>query len=115
MKIFLNAEIKGSSHIVNQILQQLYEIRDWWRTQRLLHIYSSSILVSYDAQYLSQSHITDNYNLRINDKCLMKSSYVRVALIDFAHCVPANYEIDSNYIAGIENVVKMFENILAEL
>ncbi|KAF5287152.1 hypothetical protein FQA39_LY16030 [Lamprigera yunnana] len=45
----------------------------------------------------------------------MSDTWATVKMIDFAHVYPQDYnEIDSNYLEGIESVVKLFEDILSE-
>lgn len=41
--------------------------------------------------------------------------WANVKIIDFAHTFPANgNEVDSNYLEGIDNLVKIFEGFLDE-
>ena len=46
----------------------------------------------------------------MNSKNLSKS--IRVRLIDFAHVFPANGERDDNFLFGLENILRLFENSL---
>lgn len=44
-----------------------------------------------------------------------KKEWAIVKMIDFAHAFPAEEDsLDTNYLFGIENLVKMFEEFLKE-
>lgn len=74
-----------------------------WLKQTVVHIYSSSLLFAYDAHHLELSITTKVIgNIR---------SCINVMMIDFAHVVPANNTLDSNYIAGLKNLIKLLEDI----
>lgn len=58
-----------------------------------------------------------DYTLILDDLITEKKSeiWATVKMIDFAHVFPAeNLDIDSNYLNGIENLVKLFEDLLME-
>lgn len=77
---------------VKSFLHTLREIQVWFQNQRLYHFYSSSLLFAYD-EHRSQVH-----------------------MIDFAHVVPAtDNNLDSNYLGGLNNIIKLFLTILEEL
>jgi hypothetical protein len=63
----------------------------------------------------------ENYTFQLNDlksadKPSGKEEWVQVKMIDFAHAFPSvNDELDTNYLEGIENLVKLFESLLEEM
>lgn len=87
-----------SKIVAEEILFQLVKVQDWWRSQRVYHMYSSSILLTYDAQALDP-----NFQYSHLNRC------VRVLLIDFAHVVPANGILDLNYLYGLDNFIETFK------
>lgn len=55
-KIFLNAEYGLSRSLLMQILSELWSIQKWARTQKSIRLYSSSILIAYDARRLKETY-----------------------------------------------------------
>lgn len=51
-KQFLNAEYGLSRTLLMQILSELWSIQKWARTQKSIRLYSSSLLIAYDARRL---------------------------------------------------------------
>ncbi|XP_065364597.1 inositol polyphosphate multikinase [Calliphora vicina] len=49
---FLNAEHKVCRPLVQEVLKQLYRIREWFKHQTVLHFYASSLLIIYDCEAL---------------------------------------------------------------
>lgn len=164
LRLFLNFHIGICRPLILAILNELWSIQKWCKTQTSIHLYSSSILIIYDAKRLKQFLIQNNnrknikncmntngsnlydYTLpsEINNKTKNEfknlthctnlkntthnghsnneqniienfefSSYVK--MIDFAHAFPSeDHKIDSNYLFGIENLVRIFEEFLEE-
>lgn len=52
LKIFLNAESGLSRTLLMQILSSLWSIQKWARNQKSIRLYSSSLLIAYDARRL---------------------------------------------------------------
>lgn len=52
IKIFLNAQTSVCQPLVREVLRQLNDIRTWFREQKLLHFYASSLLIVYDHSVL---------------------------------------------------------------
>lgn len=52
LKLFLNAEHGLCRALLVQLLSILWSIQRWARSQRSMKLYSSSILLAYDARYL---------------------------------------------------------------
>lgn len=63
MKIFLNADTQLSRLLLMKFLSTLYSIQQWARTQTTLRLYSSSLLLAYDAKRL-RAQIFCNRNNR---------------------------------------------------
>ncbi|XP_050310974.1 inositol polyphosphate multikinase [Anthonomus grandis grandis] len=62
-------------------------------------------------------HRKQNYTSMLDDLCCESKSEVwaTAKLIDFAHVYPSDsVDVDKNYLEGVENLVKMFEDFLAE-
>lgn len=108
-----------SGEMMLAILRKLRPILFWWRSQRSVHIYSSSVFIAYDAAALRYSRpaVVDPsagvYERHIAAKKYkpFDTSAVRVHLIDFAHVNPANGKMDKNYIRGFENLVYLVEQV----
>lgn len=89
------SEIYGGS---NGILAQLLELKAWFETQTLYHLYSSSVLMFYE-----------------NESVLMKGgddARARVKLIDFAHSFDGSGVIDHNFLGGLCSFIKLIQDIL---
>lgn len=86
------------------MLHQLLNILGWWQTQRVYHMYSSSLLLTYDAVTLDPCNNASDIK-----------TCVRVLLIDFAHVLPANGTLDLNYLNGLDNFVEIFKSLINEL
>lgn len=183
LKIFLNCENGTMCRpLLMQLLTGLWKVHQWARTNKALRIYSSSLLLAYDARRLrnviqssrknsSSSSLngspiflqktptsadrtgiftwpnqpTDNVqqvyrkvqrchsakNNYDEDLKSIKENYgfmldnlidgheikewAFVKMIDFAHVFPAEGDSpDSNYLFGVENLVKVFEDFLKE-
>lgn len=53
IQLFLNAQHKVCRPLIQELLRQLYKIRDWFSKQKLLHFYASSLLIVYDYEALN--------------------------------------------------------------
>lgn len=54
LKIFLNAHAGLNRALITKLLTSLWQIQNWARKQRHIHLYSSSLLLVYDARRLKQ-------------------------------------------------------------
>lgn len=101
-KTFLNfnSGYLGLDQLVQSFIVQLDHIRRYFQTQKHYHFYSSSVLLAYDAETLTNDK--DTYPV------------LRVSLIDFAHVTPANGQIDLNYLQGITNLWTLFRTQLLQ-
>ncbi|EDW77696.2 uncharacterized protein Dwil_GK24631 [Drosophila willistoni] len=108
MALFFNASTSdskaqavGSEVLLREILRQLREILDWFKHQRQLHFYASSLLICYDGSQLSHAKSS-----------MLPSDWIRVRMIDFAHVYPAeNGQPDENYMFGLESLIEVVESI----
>lgn len=136
LKIFLNADIRLFRPLITKILNKLYDIQNWAHEQRQFHIYSSSVLISYDAKRLKEllglktipplTAVTGCLSpndvgveleemISTDGACDRLDDWVQVKMIDFAHIFPAeNGEADLNYIYGIDHLVSIFETLLTD-
>lgn len=122
--------------LLNQLLQQLHAIRDWFNEQRTLHFYASSLLIAYDYENLQpfiKSHNSARslprdtsavipgdskeyfYDAFSSITSLSKSDnirqFIKVRMIDFAHVYPSiDRSADANYMFGLENLINILEN-----
>ncbi|KAL1115001.1 hypothetical protein AAG570_007824, partial [Ranatra chinensis] len=95
----------GLGHLLrDKFIEKLEELLQWWQIQRIYHIYSSSILLLYDAQDLEQ--------YLVKTKALESLPLVRVYMIDFAHTFPAyDHQVDHNYINGLCSLIQILKNL----
>lgn len=73
--MFLNADTQLSKLLLTKFLSTLWSIQTWARTQTSLRLYSSSLLLTYDAKRL-KSQIFCNRNYRNNSTMSSRSSSV---------------------------------------
>lgn len=118
-KLFLNADTKLYRPLISKMLSTLQKIRNWALMQRKFCLYSSSVLLAYDAkrlkeficrhdEFLKQLTCDEMVSVHGGDA----SDWIQVKMIDFAHQFPNDGAPDENYINGIEHLVKIFEDIL---
>lgn len=80
------------------------------RTHSLINNYDK------DLQSMKENYMFQLHDLKSADKPLSKEEWVQVKMIDFAHAFPSlNGDLDTNYLEGIENLVKLFESLLEEV
>uniref|UniRef100_A0A336LRK6 Kinase n=1 Tax=Culicoides sonorensis TaxID=179676 RepID=A0A336LRK6_CULSO len=118
-KLFLNADTKLHRPLISKILCSLQKIKNWALNQRKLYLYSSSVLIAYDAKRLKEficapskfmKELTCDELVSVRED---PSNWIQVKMIDFAHQFPNEDGLpDTNYIHGIEHLVKIFEDIL---
>lgn len=182
LRIFLNSEAGLSRGLLMQFLSGLWKVQKWARTQKLVKLYSSSLLLVYDArrlrnslqcskkngalispgnsnlslqeqgvngtgtpfqfpverkisepvqcyQRVQRSHssqnnfdkdlqsIPRNYNFMMDNLIAMDENkeWAFIKMIDFAHVFPSEDDtLDTNYLFGVDNLVKLFEEFLKE-
>jgi len=85
--------LSGTSHplaVVDEFLQRLRSIANWFERQRRFHFYSSSLLLIYES----------------DEK---RGPKIDVRMIDFSH-VFNDTTLDTNYMFGITNLIKHFDS-----
>lgn len=81
-------------------LEKLHPIQSLFQSQTTYNLYGSSLLFVYDAAACDE---IDEARIR-NSVCLK--------MIDFAHVWPAEGKLDTNYLHGVDNLIKLFEKVL---
>lgn len=102
--------------LLKEVLRQLEQILTWFRGQRLLHFYASSLLICYDYSRLGgsgkSSHLLNGHHFK-EDK---PSDWVKVRMIDFAHVYPADQALpDENYTFGLNSLIAVVHAILHQI
>ncbi|CAH1125085.1 unnamed protein product [Ceutorhynchus assimilis] len=107
--------LKAPNRIVHMdSLRQAPTNRNAW--QKSIHALkrTHSFQNDYDKDV---QHKKDNYNLILDDLCCETKSEVwaTAKMIDFAHVYTSDSaDADKNYLEGVNNLIKMFEDFLAE-
>ncbi|XP_050072055.1 inositol hexakisphosphate kinase 3-like [Anopheles maculipalpis] len=121
--LYLNATEDGrvSRTLLDQLLHDLYLIRDWARKQTNFRLYSSSVLLVYDAAQLEDKPAAEENRSEPQRERLTNSNgtllTARARMIDFAHAFPTEScevdTVDENYLQGVDSLVEIFEQFLA--
>uniref|UniRef100_A0A182WD30 Kinase n=1 Tax=Anopheles minimus TaxID=112268 RepID=A0A182WD30_9DIPT len=115
--LYLNATEDGrvSRLLLEQFLHDLHLIRDWARKQTMFRLYSSSVLLVYDAARLVEPNRSELQRESLTNSHGTRS--VRARMIDFAHAFPTESSeadtVDENYLQGVDSLVDIFEQFLA--
>uniref|UniRef100_A0AAG5DWF3 Kinase n=1 Tax=Anopheles atroparvus TaxID=41427 RepID=A0AAG5DWF3_ANOAO len=121
--LFLNANKNGKLQrkLIDHFLRELALIENWARTQTAFRLYSSSVLLIYDAARLDSADQERQDVLGFNsdhtETTDTRSGWVKAKIIDFAHAFPADEApgtVDYNYLQGIESLVGIFRQFLAD-
>uniref|UniRef100_A0A182QXY6 Kinase n=1 Tax=Anopheles farauti TaxID=69004 RepID=A0A182QXY6_9DIPT len=111
-QLYLNATDDGrlSRLLLEHFLSDLERIRSWARKQTAYRLYSSSVLLVYDAARLGLDTGQDRQGTR--------SLSAKARMIDFAHAFPTDESteadsVDDNYLQGVESLMGIFEQFLA--
>ncbi|KAK4354412.1 hypothetical protein RND71_026606 [Anisodus tanguticus] len=78
------------------ILSQLLELKAWFEDQTIYHLYSCSILVSFEKELALEG----------------KDPGAQIKLIDFAHVYEGRGVIDHNFLGGLCSLIKFISEIL---
>lgn len=120
-RLFLNADLALYRPLVARILASLKDIQHWAHNQREFNIYSSSVLIVYDAKRLKEMIDTKalppaNLHLQLEPAATSKvTEWIHVKMIDFAHTfLNEDGTADLNYIEGVNHLVEIFERLLQE-
>ncbi|KAK6031581.1 hypothetical protein OSTOST_02269 [Ostertagia ostertagi] len=81
------------SGLISEALSKLDRVRQWFAKQTSFHFYASSLLFVYE-----------------NDST--KPPNVQLVMIDFSHVFPSNNQLDTNYIAGLNELHSKVKSIL---
>jgi len=80
-------------------VRKLRDIYEFYSQQRSFHIFGSSLLFVYDAKSVIEASSEED----LEEAVVLK-------MIDFAHVYPANGEADSNYIRGLDNLIRIIDS-----
>lgn len=108
LKQFFNYPCGVSSIILKHITSQMADLLDWWNSQKVIHVYSSSLLLVYDAGKLKEM-VSGTVK---REELAADGSWVKIRMIDFAHVVPAYGAKDENYISGLSNLIAILKSIM---
>ncbi|KAI5059932.1 hypothetical protein GOP47_0024352 [Adiantum capillus-veneris] len=75
------------------IIKQLSELRSWFAVQTSYHFFSSSILLMYESNGLTQ------------DGPAQESMHGTVKLVDFAHVLMDQEAADENFLQGLDSLI----------
>jgi len=81
-------------------VEELQKIQALFQEQTRFHLFGSSLLFVYDAAACNN----------LTKEQLRKSTTVK--MIDFAHVWPAEGELDTNYLNGVDNLIALFQKML---
>ncbi|XP_030565540.1 inositol polyphosphate multikinase [Drosophila novamexicana] len=117
---FFNVNLQASDVLLREVLRQLRSIRAWFKRQRLLHFYASSLLICYDFEQLQRLAKGGNSSKQLSngyhpDPALPTTAnqWIRVRCIDFAHIFPAeDAQPDHNYMFGLQSLIDIVETML---
>ena len=85
---------------LKETIRKLAQIKDFFSKQTTYHFYSSSIVVTYEANL---EELIEN-NRENKQQSLLVDELVRVKMIDFAHVLGDRRCIDHNYLFGLEKL-----------
>uniref|UniRef100_A0A182P1F1 Kinase n=1 Tax=Anopheles epiroticus TaxID=199890 RepID=A0A182P1F1_9DIPT len=107
--LYLNATEDGrlSRTLLLQFLSDLYLVRDWARRQTAFRLYSSSVLLVYDAARLQRwSQNSTCPSQPLLQRTSQPGLGIKARMIDFAHAFPTESteadSVDENYLQGIK-------------
>jgi 1D-myo-inositol-tetrakisphosphate 5-kinase/inositol-polyphosphate multikinase len=94
---FYNSPSELRIDVIEIVMSKLKLILEWMLSQTHFQFYCSSILIIYDAVY--ESHV------------LLQDS-IQVKMIDLAHTIRVNGQIDEGYIFGLKNLIAYLEKLV---
>ena len=119
-----------TSVILEQLIAQLMEIKEWFTMQRIYRFLASSILIVYEGdtrQSLSipqaseekdtrpKSNVVHHQALKNYQRELIpKKTLVETRMIDTAH-VFASSVVDDNYLFGLKNIISIIQKLQPNL
>lgn len=112
-----NCSSDSTQMLLEEVLRQLRSILVWFKRQRLLHFFASSLLICYDHDQLLQ---WSNYTpMQLNGfherpfPPLTTDQWIHVRCIDFAHVFASeDDEPDHNYMFGLQSLIDIVESML---
>lgn len=98
-------------YAIKETIRKFEEIKRWFEQQTTYHFYSSSLIVSYEANLaeLLQTIQEDKASLEQFEI----SNLVRITMADFAHVFPAvENSLDENYLYGLNRLIEHLNLLL---
>lgn len=89
---------------IKEALRKIEKIKDFFETQTTYHFYSSSIVITYEAN-LEEILMNKQKNNNNENAEQYLDNYVRVKMVDFAHVLNQNKTIDENYLFGLKKLI----------
>ena len=96
---YFNNGISYRKDALTEIIEELEALYEWIVKQTEFHFYCSSLLFIYEGQGSSCQDISDTAASHRNKKAIVR-------LIDFAHATVDESTVDTNFIYGIEKLIK---------
>ncbi|XP_062124764.1 inositol polyphosphate multikinase [Drosophila sulfurigaster albostrigata] len=118
LALFFNVQPAHANvpQLLREVLRQLRGIHSWFKRQRLLHFYASSLLICYDFDRLSNPSSQQNgyhHEPPVTPAIKLPDQWIRVRCIDFAHIFPAaDAQPDENYMFGLQSLIDIVESML---
>ena len=89
--------------LVDVVLERMKTVLDVMGRQRKYLIYGSSLLFAFDTKVVSEFR-----RGKVGKEAL--ETAVNVKMIDFAHVWPSDGVQDTNFVSGLTNLIKVFED-----
>jgi len=107
LRIFLcrDGNLPNMKLVAQRFVKLLGSYLDFFREQTAYHLFASSLLFVYDFRCMQ---LPDADAARIEN-------HVRLKLIDLAHVFPANGCRDENFLFGLENLIKLFNDFISSV
>jgi hypothetical protein len=94
---------------LKETIQKLSHIKEFFKKQTTYNFYSSSIIITYEANLEAILQM----NKENKTRSLIVNDLVRVKMVDFAHVVlEKSNSLDENYLFGVEKLISFLRRLL---
>jgi hypothetical protein len=99
---------------IRETIKKFEEIKCLFELQKTYHFFSSSLIVTYEANLEDGVGATDSNNshLQAITGPFSFENQVRVVMADFAHVFPAMDTLDKNYLHGLNSLIDHLKTLL---